>query len=139
VVTPKFIEEQPQILRLTPPRLKSTPGAPFAQDDSSYFVVNFRGGTPEAPMNSSAPLTFKGITPGQYAVLVDKANAAGLALNGNSGTASRLGVEVAWSYTPESGLLSIQCLRAPFFMKAEDVNAKIEAVIRSAIAATPLA
>jgi hypothetical protein len=28
-----FIEEQQQILRLTTPRLKSTPGAPFAQDD----------------------------------------------------------------------------------------------------------
>jgi hypothetical protein len=29
-------EEQPQILRLTTPRLKSTPGAPFAQDDSAF-------------------------------------------------------------------------------------------------------
>jgi hypothetical protein len=37
VESPKFIEEQPQILRLTTPRLKSTPGAPFAQDDSALF------------------------------------------------------------------------------------------------------
>jgi hypothetical protein len=34
-VSQMFNEEQQQILRLTTPRLKSTPGAPFAQDDSS--------------------------------------------------------------------------------------------------------
>jgi hypothetical protein len=28
-----FNEKQKQVLRLTTPRLKSTPGAPFAQDD----------------------------------------------------------------------------------------------------------
>jgi hypothetical protein len=41
VVSQKFIEEQPQILRLTTPRLKSTPGAPFAQDDSYFAAANF--------------------------------------------------------------------------------------------------
>ena len=35
----KFIEEQPQILRLTTPRLKSTPGAPFAQRLSVFVKV----------------------------------------------------------------------------------------------------
>jgi hypothetical protein len=41
VVSQKLIEEQPQILRLTTPRLKSTPGAPFAQDDSSFCAAYF--------------------------------------------------------------------------------------------------
>jgi len=56
MVSQKYIEEQPQILRLTTPnlhptnedlfvgtpeRLKSTPGAPFAQDDSNFRVVYF--------------------------------------------------------------------------------------------------
>jgi len=41
VVSQKFIEEQPQILRLTTPRLKSTPGAPFAQDDSYFTAAYF--------------------------------------------------------------------------------------------------
>jgi hypothetical protein len=41
VVNQKLIEEQPQILRLTTPRLKSTPGAPFAQDDSSFCAAYF--------------------------------------------------------------------------------------------------
>jgi hypothetical protein len=89
-------------------------------------------------MNSSAPLTFQGISPQQYAALVAKANAAGLALSGNSGTASRLGVEVTWSYEPESGLLSIHCLRTPFFMKPDEVNARIEAVVREAVATPSL-
>jgi hypothetical protein len=31
-------EEKPQILRLTTLRLKSTPGAPFAQDDSFDLI-----------------------------------------------------------------------------------------------------
>jgi hypothetical protein len=41
VVSQKFIEEQPQILRLTTPRLKSTPGAPFAQDDSNFCAAYY--------------------------------------------------------------------------------------------------
>ena len=31
-------KKQPQILRLTTPRLKKTPGAPFAQDDSGFLL-----------------------------------------------------------------------------------------------------
>jgi hypothetical protein len=81
-------------------------------------------------MKSSAPMTFQGITPQHYAVLLAKANAAGLALSGNSGTASRLGVEVTWNYTPESRLLVIQLLRTPFFLKPEELTAKIEALVR---------
>jgi hypothetical protein len=42
VVSQKFIEEQQQILRLTTPRLKSTPGAPFAQDDSNFLCCLFQ-------------------------------------------------------------------------------------------------
>ena len=41
MVSQKFIEEQPQILRLTTPRLKSTPGAPFAQDDKQLLCCVF--------------------------------------------------------------------------------------------------
>ena len=35
-------EKQPQILRLTTPRLKSTPGAPFAQDDKHIVSSSLR-------------------------------------------------------------------------------------------------
>jgi len=86
-------------------------------------------------MKLSAPMTFQGITPEQYADLLAKANAAGLALSGNSGIASRMGVEVQWNYSPESGLLSIECLRTPFFLKPGEVNGKIEALVQETVAA----
>ena len=90
-------------------------------------------------MNSSAPMTFKDITPEQYGLLLAKANAAGLALTGNSGKASKLGVEVTWNYAPQSCLLVVQCLRTPFFLKPEEVNAKIEALVLQTTAVNSIA
>ena len=43
----RFIEEQPQILRLTTPELKGVRG-PFAQNDSQSCVAYFRLRTPVA-------------------------------------------------------------------------------------------
>ena len=34
-------QKQKQILRLTTPRLKSTPGAPFAQDDKLFWCCAY--------------------------------------------------------------------------------------------------
>ncbi len=82
-------------------------------------------------MSHNAPQVFKGITPVQYAELVARANAAGLAINGNSGTQSRFGVEITWNYAPESSELTIHCLKKPFFMTADDVDAKIRSLVSS--------
>jgi hypothetical protein len=90
-------------------------------------------------MTPSAPMTFQGITPEQYDLLLAKANAAGLALSGNSGTASRLGVEVTWNYSPQSRMLTVQCLRTPFFLRPDEVTAKIEALVREAAAVNSIA
>jgi hypothetical protein len=84
-------------------------------------------------------MTFNDITPEQYVFLIAKANAAGLALSGKSGTAARLGVEVTWNYSPELRLLAVQCLRTPFFLKPAEVNDRIEALVRETIAANPAA
>jgi hypothetical protein len=85
-------------------------------------------------MGQSAPQVFKGVTPEQYARLVEKANASGLELTGNSGTASKLGVEVAWTYLPDAQQLTIQCLKAPFFMKTSDIDAKIQTLVTQSLA-----
>lgn len=85
-------------------------------------------------MTESAPQVFQGIEPWQYAKLIEKARAAGIDLAGNSGTASKYGVDVAWSYEPESRELQIHCLKAPFFVSVADVNAKIRALVESAVA-----
>jgi hypothetical protein len=81
-----------------------------------------------------APQVFSGITPEQYAKLAAKAQAAGIDLSGDSGTASKFGVEMAWNYSPSTQELTLHCLRTPFFVKAEDVNEKIAALVKEAVA-----
>jgi len=85
-------------------------------------------------MAARTPQVFSGIAPEHYATLLDKARANGFDLTGNAGTASKFGVEVAWSYDPGARVLTFQCLRTPFFMKPEDVNAQIEAMVRESLA-----
>ena len=80
-------------------------------------------------MPSSPPQVFSNITPDKYAILTQKASAAGINMGGNSGTASQFGVEVSWSYSPEACELTIQCLNTPFFVSPETVNAKIKALV----------
>jgi hypothetical protein len=79
------------------------------------------------------PQVFSGITPEQFAILTAKAHAAGIDLNGNSGAASKYGVEIAWNYAPETQQLTLHCLHAPFFVKPEDVNAKIQALVKESL------
>ena len=85
-------------------------------------------------MPKSPPQVFSGITPEHYAILLKKAQANGMNLSGNSGTAAKFGVEVAWNYDPAAQELTFQCLRTPFFMKPEDVSAKIEAPVKESLA-----
>ncbi len=84
-------------------------------------------------MPPTAPLVFTPVTPAQYETLLQKASDAGLALEGNAGTASRFGVEVTWEYLPESSRLTIQCLSAPFFMNADTVNKKICSLVQETV------
>ena len=74
-------------------------------------------------MAPSAPQTYKGITLDQYAKLTEKAKGAGIEMQGNSGSASKFGVEVEWRYAPETRELTLQCMKTPFFVNAADVDA----------------
>jgi hypothetical protein len=85
-------------------------------------------------MGKSEAQVFSGIAPEQYASLLARARAAGFDLSGNSGKASKFGVEVAWNYSPESRELTFQCLRTPFFVKPEDVSAKIRELVKESAA-----
>jgi hypothetical protein len=85
-------------------------------------------------MAAGEPQVFKGITPDQYAKLAEKARAAGIELSGNSGTASKFGVEVTWNYLPADQVLTIQCLKAPFFMSTADVDARIQKLVQDSLA-----
>ncbi|HET6207627.1 MAG TPA: hypothetical protein VFD98_12515 [Terracidiphilus sp.] len=85
-------------------------------------------------MAASAPQVFNGVTPEQYGQLVAKAKAAGIDLNGASGTASKFGVEIAWNYSEQARELTLQCVKTPFFVKAADVDAKIRTLVTESLA-----
>ena len=84
-------------------------------------------------MAQSAPRVFNGITPENYATLIQRAQSAGLNLTGNSGKATKFGVEVSWKYLPESQELTIQCLGTPFYVKPEQVSAKIQSLVKETL------
>ncbi len=86
-------------------------------------------------MTASAAQIFHEVTPERYARLVEKARSAGIPMDGNSGTAAKFGVEVAWSYSPETQELSIQCLRTPFFLQVGDIEAKIRTLVQQSVMA----
>jgi hypothetical protein len=83
----------------------------------------------EKSVPASPPQIFPNINPEKYAALVQKANAAGINMTGNSGTASQFGVEVSWNYSPEACELTIQCLNTPIFLSPAAVNAKLKAMV----------
>ena len=85
-------------------------------------------------MAGYTPQVFSGITPAQYSKLVEKAKAAGVAMSGNTGRTSRMGVEVEWNYSEEKQELVLTCLRAPFFVSADDVNSKLNALVSETLA-----
>jgi len=85
-------------------------------------------------MSNAAPQLFANVSPAQFTLLTQKAQSAGIAISGNSGSASKMGVEVAWNYSPETQQLSLQCLKTPFFVKADDVNQKIRSLVTETLA-----
>lgn len=85
-------------------------------------------------MAAGEPQVFNGITPDQYAKLAEKARAAGIDVSGDSGTASKFGVEVTWNYSPADQVLTMQCLKAPFFMSRADVDARIQKLVQDSLA-----
>jgi len=85
-------------------------------------------------MTQNAPLVFSGIAPEQFAALCAKAKASGIELDGNSGTASKYGVEVRWNYSPTSGQLVLEVLKTPFFIGAADVYAKLQSLVEQSLA-----
>lgn len=84
-------------------------------------------------MEPGAAQVFSGILPGQFARLAARAQASGIELSGNTGRTAKYGVEIAWNYAPETQSLTLQCLSVPFFMKMEDVDARIAALVKESV------
>lgn len=84
-------------------------------------------------MSQFQPQVFQPVSPAQFEVLTAKARAAGLPIAGNSGAASRFGVEISWNYVPEAQQLTLHCLRAPFFVSADEVNTQIQSLVQQTL------
>jgi len=86
-------------------------------------------------MSACASQTFSGVTPAQFEALVRKASAAaGVALEGRSGSCSRKGFTVIWDYDSIEQKLMIQCTASPFSITCGTVNQKIHDLVDSAAA-----
>jgi hypothetical protein len=76
-------------------------------------------------MSSCATQTFDNVTPEKWALLVSKANASGLNIQNDSGSASQDGFTFTWDYDPNAQSLAIQCTAKPFFVSCSTVNGKV--------------
>jgi hypothetical protein len=85
-------------------------------------------------MSSSAALVFPSVTPAQFAQLVQQAQASGINLSGNSGSASKFGVEVSWNYSPDTQQLTLECLHTPFFVSRVDVESRLRSLVQQSLA-----
>ena len=86
-------------------------------------------------MAASTPQVFSGITATQFATLTEKARAAGVAITGNNGRASRMGIEIEWNYSEQRQELTLTCLHTPFFASQHDVNEKLRELVNETLTA----
>jgi hypothetical protein len=78
---------------------------------------------------SCAAQVFSGITDARFQCLVAKASANGIAISGNSGSASKDGITIAWNFDPGSQTLTLQCTATPFFLPCSVINGKIHEMV----------
>ena len=85
-------------------------------------------------MSSAAPLVFSPVSPAQFDHLSRQAQASGIAISGNSGAADKFGIEVSWQFDPDSQQLTLQCLKTPFFVSRDSVEARLRALVQQSLA-----
>ena len=86
-------------------------------------------------MSACASQTFAGVTPAQFESLARKASgAAGVALEGYTGSCSRQGFTVIWDYDLAEQRLVIQCTASPFSITCGSINQRIHDLVDSAAA-----
>ncbi len=86
-------------------------------------------------MSTATPQIFENITPQQFAQLAEKAQSAGIDITSDTGTATKMGVEVSWDYSPATQQLTLTCLKAPFFIGVSQVNEQIRTLVTETLTA----
>ena len=82
-------------------------------------------------MSECAAQVFSGVTQNQFTCLSGKAEAQGIPIAGNSGSASKDGISISWEFNPEAGTLTIQCTASPFYVTCGTINAKVHDLVDS--------
>lgn len=82
-------------------------------------------------MSGCAAQTFGGFTSEQFDCLLGKAQAAGINISGDVGSASKDGITIAWAFDPGAQTLTIQCTAAPFFVPCGTINSRIQEIVDS--------
>lgn len=79
-----------------------------------------------------ATQVFAGITPERFNCLVQKAAAAGIAISGNAGQATKSGITIRWKFDPAAQTLEVQCMNvlAPSFFCTK-VNRNLHQLVES--------
>jgi hypothetical protein len=85
-------------------------------------------------MADHTPQVFTGITPSKFANLEQQARAAGIDMNGPSGRASKMGIEIEWNYSEQTQELVLTCLKTPAFVSADQVNTKMRSLVNQVLA-----
>lgn len=84
-------------------------------------------------MAGCATQTFTNVTQQKFAQLLVAAQAQGINIAGNTGSASKDGITISWDFDPGQQVLTIQCTSAPFFVSCGTINSKIHDLVDQAI------
>ncbi len=82
---------------------------------------------------SGSRLTFRGITRAVFARLRKKATQNGLNVVRPAGEAVKDGVKIRWKYDPDSELLEVECVHAPFWIDTARVSRKLSEEIETTL------
>jgi hypothetical protein len=82
-------------------------------------------------MGQCAEQVFSNCTIAKFVCLMAKAQAAGINIQGNSGTATQDGITISWTFDPAGETLSIQCTSAPFYLSCGTINQNIHDLVDS--------
>lgn len=83
-------------------------------------------------MTEPEALVVEGVSTTRYAQLVERAKAAGIDIEGNSGTAQKYGAAIAYNYQPETQVLRLECTKTPFFLSKNEIYARLRSLLSEA-------
>jgi hypothetical protein len=80
-------------------------------------------------MSACAAQVFSGIDQRRFARLSAKAEAEGIFISGNVGSATQGKITIAWDYDPATETLTLQCTDAPFYLGCVFINSNIHSLV----------